>query len=89
MQEYHGVACVEEILGGCGAPGAGREVVDEADGLRFEGDDGAAGCDEDYWAIGGVMMRYESSSEGGVGLEGFRGCFGGEVVGVRGRHGGW
>lgn len=52
VQEYDRVPGLEEVLCRGGAAGAGGEVVDEADGLLFEGDGGAAGGDEDDAPVG-------------------------------------
>lgn len=75
VQKDHGVPRLQEVLGGGGAAGAGGEVVDEADGLRFEGDGRAAGSNEDD-ASGGEVGEVEGdefADEGRVRVKGLRG----------------
>ena len=50
MQEYDGVALLEELLGAGSASIARREVVDESDGVALEWHGGAARCDTDNFA---------------------------------------
>lgn len=83
VQEDDGVTGAEEVLGGSGAASPGGEVVDEADGLVFEGNGGAPGGDEDDPAGWGdrEVVGDESAGEGYVGVEGWWGRVAIEVVG--------
>lgn len=56
VEEDDGVALFEKVLGGRGAASACGKVVDEANGLVFERDGGAAGRYEDDATPGGVMV---------------------------------
>lgn len=82
MEEDDGVPGREEVLRRGGAPRPGGEIVDEAHGLVFEGDGGAAGGDEHDAPVEGEVLGDEVGGEGGVGVEGLGWGVAVEVVGV-------
>ena len=70
VQEDDCVSSLEEVLGGRGTSRSGAEVVDEADGLPFEGHGSSAGCyEDDASACCGVVVD-KLAGERGVLVEG-------------------